>query len=198
MLGSSENQGGGTGLGSIATLKEFAGLTGGRPDAGKDIGAAVKQAMNDVRTSYQIGYYPPPQNWDSKFHKLRVACTRKGVRIQAKTGYYAWPEPPGAESRQAIEAAASTTFDAAEIGLRAAVSPDAKDARVAHVRVRIEARDVALARDGDRYAGQLRLAIVGYTAQGRVTARPRSRWTCDTPRRSEIRLYSGVSASRTT
>ena len=117
MLGSPDAQGGGSGMGmgSIETLDEFAGMTGGRPDSSKDIGGAVQQAMNDVRTSYQIGYYPPAQNWDGKFHKLRVTCTRKGVRIQTKTGYYAWPEPPGTEARQAISVAASTAFDAAEM-----------------------------------------------------------------------------------
>jgi VWFA-related protein len=93
---------------SLATLDTFANLTGGRPDAGKDIGAAVRQAVSDVRTSYQIGYYPPAANWDDKFHKLRITCTRKGVRIQAKTGYYAWREQPGAQSTQAVRSAVGT------------------------------------------------------------------------------------------
>src|SRR5208283_494884 len=104
-------------------------MTGGRPDAGKDIGAAVRQAINDTRTSYQIGYYPPARNWNDGFHKLRVTCTRKGVRIQAKTGYYAWRDSPGTKSEQAIVSAVSTTFDAAEIGLRSALSPDPKGGR---------------------------------------------------------------------
>ena len=157
-----------TGEGSIETLAEFSGMTGGRPDEGKDIGAAVQQAMSDVRTSYQIGYYRTPQNLDSKYHKLRVTSTRKDIRIQTKTGYYAWPEPPGARAQQAIEAAASTTFDAAEIGLRATLGLNAKNdaraGRIAHVEARIEAHDIALVRDGDRYTAQLRLALVDYGA----------------------------------
>ena len=108
---------GAAGLGSLDTLEQFAEMTGGRPDAGKDIGAAVRQAIADARTSYQVGYYPPEKNWDDKYHKLRVTCTRKGVRIQAKTGYYAWREGPGAKADEAIESTVPTTFDAAEIGL---------------------------------------------------------------------------------
>src|SRR5579871_2723340 len=38
---------------SEATLDMFANLTGGRPNAGKDIGAALRQALSDARTSYQ-------------------------------------------------------------------------------------------------------------------------------------------------
>jgi VWFA-related protein len=164
MLGSPEGMGGPgtTGMGSIDTLNQFAQMTGGRSDAGKDIGAAVRQAISDMRTSYQIGYYPPAGNWDDKFHKLRITCTRKGVRIQAKTGYYAWEEPPGARSQQAIDSAVSTRFDAAEIGLRATLSPDPKGGHAVRIDAHIEAHDVVLVHTGDAYNAELRLAIVGY------------------------------------
>jgi len=112
-----------TGELSADTLNEFADMTGGRPNNGKDIGAAITQAMNDARTSYQLGYYSPFEAGDGKFHKLRVTCTRKGVRIQAKTGYYAWPQDPEAEALQTIRLAVSQPSDAAEIGLRATISP---------------------------------------------------------------------------
>jgi VWFA-related protein len=158
----------GAGVSSEATLDDFAGLTGGRPDMGKDIGAALRQAMDDLRVSYQIGYYVPWQSLNGKFHKLRVACKRKGVRIQAKTGYYAWPDPPGAKARQAIDAAISTPFDAAEIGLRGTLSTNPQAERMAHLEVRIDAKDVALGHEGDQYTGQLRLAVAGYQADGRI------------------------------
>lgn len=156
------------GLGSAETLDEFAGMTGGRPDAGKDIGAAVKQAMTDVRTSYQIGYYPASLSRDGKFHKLRVTCTRKKVRIQTKTGYYAWPDPPGMRAREAIEAAISPAFDAAEIGLRASLSPDAKAGHSVRLAAHIDANDIALVQQKDQYTGQLQLAVVSYLADGRT------------------------------
>ena len=164
--------GGGTGVQSLATLDDFAGMTGGRPNAGKDIGSAVRQAMSDLRFSYQIGYNAPPQSRDGKFHKLRVVCKRKGVRIQAKSGYYAWPEPPGTAAKDALDAAASTAFDAAEIGLRGTLSPDPKDPRTAHLNVRIDAKDIAFGRDGDQYTGQLRLAVAGLAAGGRTEGSP--------------------------
>jgi VWFA-related protein len=170
MLGSPDNVGGGNGLESRATLEELAGLTGGRPNSGKDIGAAVRQAVTDVRTSYQLGYYAQPRNWDGKFHKLRITCTRKGVRIQARTGYYAWPEPAGARAQRAIEAAASTGFDAAEIGVRGTATPDPQNSRQVHMAWRIDGNDIVLARDGDRYSGQLRLAVIQYQPDGRIAA----------------------------
>jgi VWFA-related protein len=142
----------------------LAGLTGGRPDAGKDVGGAIQQAMNDARTSYLIGYYPPERNWDNKFHKLRVTCMRKGVRLDAKTGYYALPEPPAERAEEAVRNAAATQFDAAEIGLHAALSPDPNDRRKSHLEAHIDANDVVWTGEGNQYTGALRLAVVRYSA----------------------------------
>jgi VWFA-related protein len=170
MLGSPNDVGGSTvgdGIGSIATLDEFAGMTGGRPDAGKDIAAAVKQAMADVRTSYQLAYYPSSSKRDGKLHKLRVTSSRKGgVRLQTRTGYYASVLPPGGETRQAIDSLVATKFDAAEIGLTAGWSPDSASPAVARFDVRIDARDIALAGEAGQYTGQLRIASIVYFADG--------------------------------
>lgn len=169
MIGSADSMGGPgtTGAGSLDTLDQFAGMTGGRPDAGKDIGGAVRQAISDMGTSYQVGYTPAEKNWDNKFHKLRVTSTRKGIRIQSKTGYFAWKEAPGARSEQAIDTAISTSFDAAEIGLRAKLSVDREHGNLARIEAHIDAQDVALVRDGEQYRGELRLALAAYTQGAR-------------------------------
>ena len=163
MLGSPDNIDGAArdGESSLDTLDTFAHMTGGRPDAGKDVGAAVRQAISDMRTSYQIGYYPPGSNWDDKFHKLKIACARKGVHIQAKTGYYAWREAPGTHSTQAMLEVLSARFDAAEIGLRGRLIPGPKGSGAARLEAHIDARDVVLVHQGDSYDGQLRLAMAG-------------------------------------
>lgn len=169
---SGQTGGAGTGMESEATLDEFAGMTGGRPPTTKQVAETIKQAMNDLRTSYRMGYYPAETDWNDKFHKLRVTCRRKGVRIQAQTGYYAWREKPGTRTEEAIRMAATTKFDAAEIGLRASVSTDPKDGRVSHFDLRVDAHDVALAREGDDYVGQLRLTVIHYLKNGGVESEP--------------------------
>lgn len=166
--GAGATGGAGTGMQSIATLDEFADVTGGRPNLVKDIGRALKLAMNDVRVSYQIGYYAPERNWDNKFHKVRVSCKRKGVKIQAKTGYYAWAVPPGAGSEQAIRAVVGTQFDAAEIGLHGSLTADPKDKHSLQLNVHIDAHDVAFGQQGDHSDAQLRIAVVGYMRGGMV------------------------------
>jgi hypothetical protein len=139
-------------------------MTGGRANGGKDIAGAISQAMSDARTSYQIGYYAPDETADGKFHKLRVASARKGVRIQAKTGYYAWPEDPGAEAMRAIRSSISQPTDAAEIGMRATM------AQTRSVRILIDAKDIAFLHKSDRYWGHLSIVLAGYEPGGAAHA----------------------------
>jgi VWFA-related protein len=152
---------------SVETLNEFAGLTGGRPDSGKDVGAAVTQAMNDARSSYQMGYYAPGETWDNRFHKLRVTCARKGVKIQAKTGYYAWPEDPQEVLTQALRTAIQQPVDAAEIGIRGGLADGGKKLSVV-----VDAKDIVLLHEGDKYTGELSFVLAGYAADGKAQTSP--------------------------
>lgn len=162
--------GDGTGIQSLATLNLFADLTGGRRSTDKDIGSVVEQARNDLSFYYQIGYYAPLNNWNDKFHKLRVTSKRKGLHIQAKTGYYAWKA--GTRAQQAFTATAAASFDAEEIGLRANVTADAQNRSEETASVRIDARDIALAQEGDHYTDHLGIVVVGYMPNGFISASP--------------------------
>jgi VWFA-related protein len=160
-----------SGLSSEDTLQQFARYTGGRSqNAAIDIRAAIKAAMNDVRTSYQIAFAPAPQSIDGKFHKLRVTCARKGVRIQAKEGYYAARDdaPSGAEQQEAMDAATGAQFDAAEIGLNATRSPGDKQPNATQFRLRIDPADLQLTHTGGAYDGQVQVRIVTYMADDKT------------------------------
>jgi VWFA-related protein len=79
-------QGINVGNGDIDTLDLFAQLTGGKLYH-NDIEKAVKEVMTASGSGYAIEYDAPPP--DGKYHKIRVTCSRKGVRLQVKQGYYA-------------------------------------------------------------------------------------------------------------
>src|SRR5271157_111151 len=160
-IGESES----AGVSAEEGLRQVADLTGGPAKATNTISSTLRQAMNDVRTSYQLGYYPPASNWDGKFHNLRIACTRKGVRIQAQTGYYALPDK-ASDEQEALNLAAVTAFDASEIGLRCAMSPSPKGGTVMSFRLGIDPADIHIAQQGDRYTSQLDMQMVGYLTGG--------------------------------
>jgi VWFA-related protein len=161
-----------SGMASTETLEQFAGLTGGRSYGTVDIAGAIAQAAGDARMSYLIAFDPPLDRWDGKYHKIRVACSRKGVRLQTKQGYYAFAGDAheGDQERAAIETAISSPFDIPEIGLYASLVPSANPPRAMDLKVRIDAADVLLAREGDLFTGQLAVGFAGYLADGRGEA----------------------------
>jgi len=169
-----------SGLGSEDTLQSFADLTGGPAKSTNAIGTVIRQALNDVRTSYQIGYYPPVEAWDGKFHKLRVTCTRKGVHLQARTGYYAVPGD-ATDEQDSLNAALGPAFDASEIGIRGSKAP--KSASSLRFTLHINAADVRIAQQGDRYTGHLGLQVAAYSADGSAERAPVNpmdlNWTAD-------------------
>jgi VWFA-related protein len=83
---SSVHQGHNVENGELDTLEQFAGLTGGKV-YDNDIEKAVKEVTVASRSSYLIEYDGPRP--DGKYHKIRVTCSRKGVHLQVKQGYYA-------------------------------------------------------------------------------------------------------------
>lgn len=156
------------GMGSEETLAEFASLTGGRAYQNNDIVGAIKQAVNDAKQSYLLSYAPPPENWDGKFHKLRVTCRRKGVKLQTRQGYYAFAEQgaSGKQVQDAMEAAILSPFDAAEVGLRATSSLLTADAPAVHLEIRIDLADVKLTPEAGAFTGQLAVRFVEYQSDG--------------------------------
>jgi len=128
--------------------------------------------MASERGSYLLLYDPGPPNWDGKFHKVRLSCTRKGVRIQAPEGYYAVRRDPGLERMQAaFEAVAKEASDAAGIGIRSTVAAHASDARTVRFDLRVEPADLWLTRQGERDEAQL---AIGFAAlqNGAVVSLP--------------------------
>lgn len=185
-----------SGLGSEDTLQEFAKYTGGRAkDAQLNIGAAIKAAMNDVRTSYQLAFAPSKEQWDGKFHKLRVTCARKGVRIQTKEGYYAFSaqSPNAIPAKEALETALGAQFDSPEIGITTRISPSDKLAKAVHFRIRIEPADVLLKHEGVEYTAQLQVQMAAFTADDHAsqTAIVPVSWQCPEAERDKA-MQEGI------
>jgi VWFA-related protein len=158
-------------LRSQDTLRLVAELTGG-PKTADAIGAAVRQAMSDVRSGYVLGYYPPQENWDGGFHKVLVSCDRKGVRLQVKAGYDATDQAADTDEA-ALDGALASSFDAADIGIRGSASagttpPGVTGGRMTHFEFRIEPSDLRLTREGDRYTARLALQLAGFLADGKA------------------------------
>jgi VWFA-related protein len=147
-------------------LDEVAGLTGGRARFNDDLRAVVQQLGQAGQGAYSLAYEPSPESWDSKFHKLRVTCERKAVKLEARQRYYALPDSRPAQAREqgALVAAYQSVNDVAEIAVRASVTIKAPN--TAHVEIRVDADDLLLRESGAQLEAELTVLFSARTAAG--------------------------------
>ncbi|MGC1617020.1 MAG: VWA domain-containing protein [Candidatus Acidiferrum sp.] len=50
--------------------------------------AYFKQIAEELRTSYEVGYYPKDPLKDDTFRKIKIIPKREGITIRSKTGYF--------------------------------------------------------------------------------------------------------------
>lgn len=53
-----------------------------------DAHAYFRQIAEELRTSYELGYYPTDPLKDDSFRKIVIKPKREGVKVRAKTGYF--------------------------------------------------------------------------------------------------------------
>jgi VWFA-related protein len=163
--------GAGAALGySWDTLQLLSGLTGGRAYSSDSAGVAIQEALADARGSYMVGYYPHREQ--GKYHKIRITCARKGVRLQTKQGYWDFRVGSRPAERESVifENAAVSPFDDSGIGLSAkttAVVTGSAPGTV-QVRIRVNSADLMLPLRDDRFIGDLVAGIATYSASGAV------------------------------
>jgi VWFA-related protein len=148
-------------------LEMISGLTGGWPYFSEDIRTVLTQVARDGAHSYSVFYDPSADNWDSKFHKLRVTSERKGLKLHVKQRYYALPDkrPDQAKQQPVLAAAFQAPSDDPGVGLRATVTPDA-DAKAVQVQFRVDPADLLLREEGDTFSGAVTWLIADRNATG--------------------------------
>ena len=74
----------------ISVMDRMARETGGAHIDAETTDAHVyfRQIAEELRTSYELGYYPTDPLKDDSFRKIVIKPKREGVRVRAKTGYF--------------------------------------------------------------------------------------------------------------
>lgn len=109
--------------------REFAAQTGGAGfDDAADVGLAVKRADEDSRSVYTLGYYPPEDLLDGKYHRLSVKVAGQEhahLEIAYRPGYFAGGQPENSVlSPNAIAEAFQNPLDNSLLGISARCEPD--------------------------------------------------------------------------
>jgi VWFA-related protein len=79
-------------LNASGTLRDLSESTGGLLIANtNDLGKRLERVASDLRLYYEVSYAPARSEYDGKFRKIEVKLARKGVSVQARSGYFALP-----------------------------------------------------------------------------------------------------------
>ena len=105
---------GAVGFGGDTVLRRLAADTGGRAIVNTNNPTEQLQGvMADASAYYLVGYAPTRRTNDGKFHEIKVRVKRRGVRVNARRGYWAASEK---ELTAAAEAAATPVNVGADDG----------------------------------------------------------------------------------
>ncbi len=153
------------------TMRILAEETGGQAlYATNDITNAVHLAAHDAELTYTLGFYPDGSKLDSKFHSIKVEVSRKNVELRHRRGYLATPEGASSadERLEQIHDALASPLDAGEITISARLErPDPKaTAGSLSIAVRIDAADIRMQQQGDRWNNMLDLAFMAKAKDG--------------------------------
>ncbi|MGI8741257.1 MAG: VWA domain-containing protein [Bryobacteraceae bacterium] len=144
------------------SMRELASRTGGRAYYNtNDLKNAIREAVEDARLTYTLGFYPSDEKFDGKFHEIKLQVDRPGVNLRYRKGYFDFGERPQDDrTRKAeLQDAVWSPIDASAIGLvvkaRRTGPPDAFE-----VYVTVESSGISLEQQGNRWAGRLDIIMV--------------------------------------
>jgi VWFA-related protein len=121
-----------------------------------DIGGMVQRALKDSSSYYVMGYHPDADTFSMSasdvFHKLSVKCTRPGLQVRSRSGFFGEPDTVGGKprplapltSQAQLQRALDAPFSVGNIHLRlSAVFTDSPDSGpFLNTRLHIDGRDL--------------------------------------------------------
>lgn len=155
---------------TIGTMKTIAARTGGRAFFNSnDIFGGIRQAVDDSRVTYVLGYYPNHNRWDGRFREVNIRAKRPGLRVRHRAGYFALPEEELAEEqrRSRLDEVVWSPIEATSIGLVATVQREGTlDVPSLTLHIKLDPHDITMRQQGGNRVGGLDFLIVQPDAAG--------------------------------
>lgn len=157
---------------NLDSMNMLADRTGGKAFYNRnDIWRAIRDAIDDSRVTYELGYYPQGVDWNGKFREIRVEVNRPGAHVRARKGYFALSEPKlTPQLRQAIIAlSAKSPLEPTGIGVTVHVQKLDGSERTLRTLTSMDLRDFAMESKGGRSYGTVDIVILQLDNRGEIT-----------------------------
>ena len=157
---------------NIDAMKEIAERTGGHAAYNtNDLARAVRNAIDDARVTYTIGYYSTDETQDGRFRDIKVKVDRPGVDVRYRKGYFAVrPADASEKARKAeMRAAVWSPLESTAIAMNARVDVAGTAVpETIRVTLQIDPATIALRKNGDRWNADVDVVYVQKDAHGDV------------------------------
>ncbi|HEV2688522.1 MAG TPA: VWA domain-containing protein [Bryobacteraceae bacterium] len=157
---------------NIDTMQILAERSGGRAYYNtNDLTGAVRDAVNDGKVTYTLGFYPSSDDWDGKFHDIKVKVDRGGVDVRYRKGFVAYNEhaPTAKQLKDELHNAVNSPLEATGIGVNARVDiVDQPKPGSMRVVTQVDQTNFVLEQNNDHWVGKLEVLFVQYAPDGRV------------------------------
>lgn len=146
-----------------SSLRTLAEATGGEVFVNTNgIQDAIRSSFDDSRVTYTLGFYPQNSSDDGSFHSIKLKLPgHEHLSVRYRTGYFE-PAPPSRDAKQMeteMHDAVWTPVDASAIELNGNILPlPAWDEW--ELKLNIGAAGLSLEPKGDRWSGQVEIAVV--------------------------------------
>ena len=131
-----------------------------------DLDVALREAMDDARVSYTLGFYQSSDDSRSAIHRIGVRVTRPGVALRFRTTYVAEPARQAAPDPVAdLVQALNRPVDSSAIPVRASVN---LTGNMLSVETTLDAQRLDLVQDQNLWKGTVEVLARFITADGVV------------------------------
>jgi VWFA-related protein len=182
------------------TMNVLAERTGGRAFYNtNDLKTAVRQAVDDSRVTYVLGYYPSHDQWNGKFREIKVESKRPGLRLRFRRGYFAIPDSAitVSQKEQMLTDALQSTLESTDLGLD--VQADPVNAAAPHtitMHVRVSPKAMSFAQSGDRWKDSVEFVWVELDKDGKILGHTADAVNLNVPQQSHDKiLQDGLNES---
>lgn len=156
---------------TIQSMQFLAERTGGRAFCNtNDVTTSIRRAVDDSTDHYMLGFYPLEDEWNSKFHNIKVRVNRPGVEVRYRHGFYSLPGSRMSAQDRAVLAmeAAQAPLEIARMTLMVRLDPPPSADAPLHFELVIDPNQIALEPKGSLVKGRLYIAFLQRTDAGKI------------------------------
>ena len=156
---------------NLSAMESLARRTGGFAFYNTNaIRGSIRQAIDDSRVTYQLGFYPDDVNWDGGFHKVHVTVKLPDAHVQTREGYFALPEPKiaGPTWAEMISEIATSPVEATGIRIRAQVTPRAAGEKTLSLLLSLDTAQFQFSQDAGTWNNVVSVVYIQLDEKNRV------------------------------